>query len=89
MLRKITNKEFVDRAKEVHGGKYDYSKVEYKKMHDKVCIICPEHGEFWQRPFSHINGNGCPMCKESLLEEEINSFFDKMSFIVERQKRFN
>lgn len=35
MLRKITNKEFVDRAKEVHGGKYDYSKVEYKKMHDK------------------------------------------------------
>ena len=31
-------------------------------MHDKVCIICPEHGEFWQEPRSHLNGQGCPIC---------------------------
>lgn len=53
MLRKITNKEFVDRAKEVHGDKYDYSKVEYVNNRAKICIICPIHGEFWQRSYSH------------------------------------
>lgn len=31
-------------------------------MHDKVCIICPEHGEFWQKPYKHLQGQGCPVC---------------------------
>lgn len=54
--------EFIKKAREVHGDKYDYSKVEYVNNHTKVCIICPKHGEFWQVPNSHLNGNGCPVC---------------------------
>jgi predicted nucleic acid-binding Zn-ribbon protein len=54
--------EFIQKAKEVHGDKYDYSKVEYVNSHAKVCIICPEHGEFWQSPNNHLNGKGCPKC---------------------------
>ena len=46
----------------MHGDKYDYSKVEYVNNHTKVCIICPKHGEFWQRPILHMNGYGCPKC---------------------------
>ena len=42
--------EFIKKAREVHGDKYDYSKVEYVNNHTKVCIICPKHGEFWQVP---------------------------------------
>ena len=38
--------DFVNEAKEIHGDKYDYSKVNYKNTHDKVCILCPKHGEF-------------------------------------------
>ena len=57
--------EFIFKAKEVHGNKYDYSKIEYKKSKDKVCIICPEHGEFWQLPHSHLIGNGCKKCSSS------------------------
>lgn len=58
-----TTDEFVKKAKEVHGDKYDYSRVVYKNKSTKVCIICPEHGEFWQAPDKHINGKqGCPMC---------------------------
>ena len=53
MRKRITNEEFVAKTKEVHGDRYDYSKVEYKNSHTKVCIICPEHGEFWQIPNSH------------------------------------
>ena len=54
---------FVEKAKHIHNNRYDYSKVEYVNAHTKVCIICPEHGEFWQTPNNHLNGNGCPLCK--------------------------
>ena len=55
--------EFIKRANEVHNGKYDYSKVEYVNNRTKVCIICKEHGEFWQTPDKHIlRKHGCPIC---------------------------
>lgn len=60
--RGLSQDEVVERFREKHGGKYDYSKVIYTKMHEKVCIICPEHGEFWQTPSKHILGQECPQC---------------------------
>ena len=60
--RKMTTEEFISRAKEVHGDKYDYSKVKYTSYSAKVCIICPEHGEFWQTPGQHLSGKGCVKC---------------------------
>ena len=62
MSKKLTTKEFIERAKEVHGNKYDYSKVEYVNTQTKVCIICPIHGEFWQTPCGHLHGYGCSAC---------------------------
>ena len=60
--------EFILKAKKVHGNKYDYSKVEYVNNKTKVCIICPEHGEFWQDPHNHLKGKGCPECAKSLIK---------------------
>ena len=40
--------EFIKKAKGIHGDKYNYTKVNYIDCNTKVCIICPEHGEFWQ-----------------------------------------
>lgn len=57
-----TSSEFIDDAIQVHGQKYDYSKVQYTNCSEKVCIVCPEHGEFWQTPNSHLQGVGCPKC---------------------------
>lgn len=58
-----TTDEFIKRAREIHGDRYDYSKVKYKNKYEKVCIICPEHGEFWQMPDKHVNSKqGCPKC---------------------------
>lgn len=57
-----STEQFVLKAKRKHGDKYDYSKVEYKSSNDSVCIICPEHGAFWQQAKSHYRGSGCPMC---------------------------
>lgn len=62
--RRLTTEEFIKRAKIVHGNKYDYSFVVYKTAHQKVEIICQEHGAFWQSPATHTMGNkaGCPGC---------------------------
>lgn len=61
-MKKITLEDFIQKAKTVHGDKYNYSKVIYINAKTKVCIICPDHGEFYQIPDNHINGKNCPLC---------------------------
>lgn len=46
----------------VHGNKYDYSKVVYTGIKDKIIIICPVHGEYTTTMDMHIQGKNCPMC---------------------------
>lgn len=58
----LTTSQWVEKAKRVHGNKYDYSKVIYSRSSEKVCIICPEHGEFLQIATEHLKGKGCPKC---------------------------
>lgn len=66
MSKKKTTDDFIKESVETHGDRYDYSKVKYESALSKVCIVCPKHGEFWQKPILHIRGNGCPLCyKES------------------------
>lgn len=60
----------------MHGDRYDYSKVDYKKASEKVCIICPEHGEFWQTPNCHWLGQGCPNCNK-IKKLDAESFIKK------------
>ena len=89
---------FIRRAKEVHGNKYDYSKVEYIDSDTNVKIICPEHGEFEQKPSNHLYGKRCAkcsgvykmdsvefigLCKEKYGDEFV---FDKTKFINIRTK---
>jgi hypothetical protein len=62
MRIKKTTKEFIADAIEVHGNKYDYSKVNYESNSKKVVIICKEHGEFLKTPQVHIKGQGCRIC---------------------------
>ena len=68
---KMDTKSFIDKAKQIHGEEYDYSKVEYFGNEHKVCIVCNVHGEFWQTPHGHLNGHGCPMCHEEKNVNEI------------------
>ncbi|HDV2027851.1 TPA: GIY-YIG nuclease family protein [Escherichia coli] len=57
-----TAEEFITDARKIHGNKYDYSKVEYVNSHTNVIIVCPEHGEFKQKPSNHLAGKGCTEC---------------------------
>ena len=59
----MEKQQFIQRAQSIHGNLYDYSKISnFIMSKDKVCIICPKHGEFWQRQDIHLNGHGCPKC---------------------------
>lgn len=61
-----TTEQFIKEAKEIHGDTYDYSKVIYKGVHNKVILLCKEHGEFKQTPRNHLALHGCLSCaKES------------------------
>ena len=81
-MAKLTTEEFIKKAREVHGDKYDYSKVEYVNAQTKICIICKEHGEFLQRASHHTEGMGCPICanqsrscKQEKILERLRSIF--------------
>lgn len=67
---KYNTEEFIRKAKLVHGDKYDYSKVNYVNSVTDVCIICPIHGEFLQRPAEHLRGKGCTKCGQALCGEK-------------------
>lgn len=77
---RIPIEEWKRRAMEKHGNKYDYSRVTFKNVEDKVDIICPTHGVFSQKAHSHYYyGSGCPSCAKtsSSYEETIRGFLDE------------
>lgn len=69
MGTKFTTKDFIRRAEQVHGQRYDYSQTEYTRSRDKVKIICRKHGVFEQRASSHLDGCGCPRCQAEWSDE--------------------
>jgi len=75
--RKLDNSSFIKKAINTHGNKYDYSLVEYKRYHEKIKIICKIHGEFLQRPSSHINGRGCKKCGRDVCSEKLSKKMTK------------
>lgn len=70
-MEKVTTEIFIKRAQERYGDRFDYSKTRYINCRTKVCIVCPEHGEFWIRPDGHLKGNGCPKCGYKKIGEKL------------------
>ena len=77
-FKKLTAKQFIAKAKEVHGDTYDYSQVEYLGDRVKVTIICFKHGPFSKRPSEHTTAKkGCPVCAYGGTPKE--RFWDKVN----------
>lgn len=77
MAKKVTTQDFIEKAKAVHGDKYDYTNVEYEKNSIKIKIICPIHNEFMQTPGNHLAGSGCSQCKFDDKRTDVNDFISK------------
>jgi hypothetical protein len=81
MSLKITQEEFLNECKNIHKNFYIYTNTLYNKMSDKIEIICPKHGIFYQKAQHHILGRGCSNCsgnkkitKERLEKESISKY---------------
>jgi len=85
----IDQADFLERALQIHGDKYDYRKVQYFKSSSKVSIRCPEHGLFGQRPNNHLTGQGCPACGrvQSAAEDEIERLIQAEGYATVRRSR--
>ncbi len=79
--KKLTIKEFIKKAKMVHGDKYDYSQAEYIITQTKIKIICPKHGFFIQKTNNHLNGQNCPKCKTKKRFNTISEFIKKAKMV--------
>ena len=80
---KLDTHSFIEKAKEIHGSRYDYSKVNYINANIPVVIICKEHGEFNQIPDFHINRKcNCPKCIKNIVSNSIE-FIEKANIIHE------
>lgn len=60
--RIVSPEQFITRANKVHNSRYTYPYLVYKNGHDKIQIICPDHGIFEQTIHSHLAGHGCKQC---------------------------
>ena len=87
--KNVTTEEFIEKAKLMHGDKYDYSLVDYIESKSKISIICPTHGVFKQIPNGHLVGRGCPYCNESKGELAIINYLKTNGFEFIREKGFD
>lgn len=86
---KKENEVFIKEASKIHNNKYKYI-GKYDNAHKYIDIECPEHGIFKQKPYSHLNGQGCMKCQyesydtESFIKKsnEMHNYFYKYDDVV-------
>lgn len=94
-LKKMHNKlkgslqDFIEKAIFLFGNKYDYSKVDYYNSTTKVLLKCNKCNKtFYITPANHLRGRGCPYCKQSKGELQIEKWLNKNKILYIIQKRF-
>ena len=60
--QKRSRENTINAFTQIHGNVYDYSKTIYINNTTNICIICKQHGDFYQTPKNHLKGYGCPTC---------------------------
>lgn len=84
LIRTYTTEEFIERAKVIHGDRYDYSNSIYVGHQSNIEIICKKHGSFFQQPSNHLHisaPTGCPICFSDL-----GGLFGARNFNTEEEK---
>lgn len=77
---KLTTELFIEKAKQVHRNKYDYSKTVFVHCNSHVEIICPTltHGSFFTRPLVHLDGRGgCINCAVTSRVLPLSEFLER------------
>ncbi len=73
--KRYNTSSFFEKCSKKHKNKFDYSKTKYEGFSKKISLICPIHGEFFQKAYAHVRGNGCPKCAvESKKEFQLGGY---------------
>lgn len=76
--RRMTQDEFILKAKSTHGDLYDYTNTVFEGSARKVTITCKVHGDFEQNAGQHILGKGCSLCgNNQYTQEQIISILEE------------
>lgn len=86
MKKSLTKDQFVDKARIIHGDKYNYDITVYIRGDKKVEITCPIHGNFWIRGSTHLEGQGCSKCgrdkaNTTIKKNSEESFFEVSNIV--------
>jgi hypothetical protein len=89
IFARLDTHSFVKKANTVHDYFYCYDEVEYTNCKEKIRIKCPEHGIFYQRPSSHLEGARCPICARTIssLEIRFEKFIKENNFAYIHQDK--
>jgi len=69
---RLTTKQFIEKAIELHGDVYDYTQTIYTKNTNYIDIICKKHGVFSQMAQAHLHGSSCQKCSLITTKPEID-----------------
>lgn len=69
----INQSQYLAKAREVHGDRYDYSRVAYDGAGQRIEIICKEHGAFKQIATQHLQGKGCKECGYAVMQAKMKA----------------
>ena len=83
------NDEYIKECSIIHNNKYDYTLTKFKNNKSNILVICPEHGQFNQNAGHHLYGSGCPSCKQSTGEREIQKILDINNINYQKEKKFD
>ena len=72
------SQQSIAKFQQVHGDKFDYSKVVYINAKTKIIVTCKLHGDFLVTPNNHLTGYGCPKCsgRGFTLNEQLENFIN-------------
>ena len=87
--KRKSREQFIKEAREIHGSRYNYDKVNYVSTHTKVVITCPIHGDFEQTPAAHLRNQGCPHCHDSIGEKLIARLLTKNNVLFNQHIRID
>lgn len=86
--KKIQHNELLQKFKYIHGDFFEYDISEYKTLHSKIKIKCKKGHSFLQKVSNHLQGKGCPICRESTGERKIRILLEEYKIKFVTQKKF-
>lgn len=71
-----------------HGNKYIYDNTTYKNCRSIINIYCKRCNKYFKQPISRHYSCGCPHCRRSRGEENVQKYLKSNNIRFENQKRF-